>query len=206
MRIAPSLQAMVRRSSSNSPGTPERSSAEEQAQKLQALARDIDKYIAARLAPFEDANTRLLCVGAACPTGWQEDAAFRDHFLRGPDSSGGSVRGTGGSDTHDHDMGHGHTASSSAIPAHTHSIGADGGHNHAVTVSAEGIVQGDGSSVFVGQQGTYVTGVDGSHSHSGATGSAGGTTPTITVADFNGDTGASSNVPVFLRVLVCRKS
>lgn len=187
------------------PGTAEHSAVKDQSEKLQALATDIERYIAAqlddRLAFLENEGTRILTTSDSCPLGWEEDTDMRDRFVRGPDASGANVGQLAGADSHDHTMNHTHGGSTDSQGDHVHTISADGTHDHNVTLTVQDVQSGSGANAAWAVSESNA----GSHSHGDLTGVNGAHIHTLAIDAHNGSTGTGSNVPQYKRMLVCKR-
>jgi hypothetical protein len=138
-----------------------------------------------------------------CPTGYTRVTAFDGRFLRGASSAGGS----GGADSHTHDIAHTH-----GMGGHTHGgTTADGGVDHTHSGETSGIHRGldfvlksDGGHVSnhthvftTGGASAYV------HSHGFTTG---GPSTSSTEGSSTTTRGSASSLPPYFDVLFCRKN
>lgn len=123
----------------------------------------------------------------SCPGGWTRLTALDNRFPRGAASYGG----TGGADTHTHDV----TGSTAAEASHTHDV--DSGSQSTGGPSATGESYSSGSPFFAASQAhthqinlSVTSGAGSSHSHGDGTLAA----------------ASGSNVPAYLNVIYCVKS
>lgn len=124
-------------------------------------------------------GTKMLFYQAAAPTGWTA-VAVNDRFLRvvTAGGTGGTTGGSGLAPSSTITLAHSHTVAShthsiSSDGSHTHSISSDGAHTHSL---ATGALNCEFFNVTSAR--TFNTDSQGSHNHTGATGSNGSHTHT----------------------------
>lgn len=175
----------------------------ELAEKLDALARDVDGglvFVGAILIVLGD---------VAVPAGWEVVVELSGRVPLGTVVANKDAGTTGGSMSHVNSIptqAAGQTGTTT-VP-HTHSIAASGTHTHTVGRTVGGVNAGDGTHGFVNFIDTVgQANADGDHTHGGNTGAATDTTHLHLTAAHNhgGNTGAADHTPAHVKVLFCRR-
>jgi hypothetical protein len=137
---------------------------------------------------FYTGELKLFPSGTTCPSGWTRDTSSDNAFFRGA-STGGL---TGGADTHDHNA----SGTTSQVSV-THTHGFSGSGTTGTESASLAINQGDGASATLAEQ---------QHTHPFSfSGTTGNDNNTLHDHTWGATTSASSNVPAYKTVVVCKK-